>query len=852
MPSKPRSGRRLLSPTGGVILSAMVAGLSLHCGFQQAPIDFGLEIRPILQERCVTCHGGVNREAGLSLLFREEALAATHRGEPAVIPGNARGSELVRRIRHSDPTRRMPRGQDPLREGEIRLIERWIDQGASWSRHWAYEPPRRPPLPPVRSAGWARNGIDRFILAELEEAGLDPSPEAECEVLIRRLSLDLTGLPPDPGWVGEFCGPDRPARYEELVDRLLASERFGERWATMWLDLARYADTKGYEKDPHRSIWKYRDWVIRAFNADLPFDRFTIEQLAGDLLPEASADNLVATAFNRNTMTNTEGGTSDEEFRVAAVVDRVNTTMEVWQGTTFHCVQCHNHPYDPFRHREFYELFAFFNNTADTDKADDRPALPTFDDSSRRAKTEVLLERIRRLEEEMEERAARPEMIRSREEWVRDARLALMFSEGRDLFGVREIPQESEVEAIIKAPDEERGPNERRMLAEYYISIAPELAPLRDEVKALVKELRALEPVWTPIMRELPPEHSRVSYVLDRGNWLTRGEAVQPAVPQALNGRLETLPPNRLGLARWLVSPENPLTARVTVNRFWAELFGTGLVETLEDFGTRGEPPSHPELLDWLAVEFIETHGWSVKSLVRQLVGSAAYRQSSQVTPMLLERDPRNRLLSRGARFRLSAEQVRDQALAVAGLLSEKMYGPSVMPAQPPGIWNSPYDGASWETSRGEDRLRRALYTYWKRTSPHPAMVTFDKPSREVTVSRRIRTNTPLQALVTLNDPVFVEAAVGFGRRMMSEAEGSPADRIRWGYRLALAREPAAPTIEDLEALYEETRDFYLHNPAAGETLVDGIDAPEKVPQLAALAIVASVILNLDEFLTRN
>jgi hypothetical protein len=384
------------------------------------------------------------------------------------------------------------------------------------------------------------------------------------------------------------------------------------------------------------------------------------------------------------------------------------------------------------------------------------------------------------------------------------------------------------------------------------MSIAPELAPLRDEVRALRSELRALEPVWTPIMRELPPEHSRVSYILERGNWLVRGEEVEPTVPQVLNSRSTNPAPNRLGLARWLVGSDNPLTARVTVNRFWAELFGTGLVETLEDFGTRGEPPSHPELLDWLAMEFVETHAWSVKSLLRQLVASAAYRQSSRVTPELLERDPRNRLVSRSARLRLSAEQVRDQALAVAGLLSEKMYGPGVMPEQPPGIWNSPYGGERWETSRGEDRLRRAVYTYWKRTSPYPSMATFDKPSREVTVSRRISTNTPLQALVTLNDPVFVEVAVGLGGRMLAEVEGDPSARIRWGYRLALARDPSVSTLRDLTALYEETMDHYLRRPDEREALLEVFETAGGGAELAASAVVANVILNLDEFLTRN
>jgi hypothetical protein len=579
------------------------------------------------------------------------------------------------------------------------------------------------------------------------------------------VSLALTGLPPSPEEVRAFAGDTDPAAYEKAVDRLLASPAFGERWAAWWMDLARYADSCGYEKDAHRDMWRYRDWLIDAFNRDLTFDRFTEEQLAGDLLPGAAEDPVLATAFHRGTLRNDEGGTDDEEYRVAAVIDRVNTTMEVWQGITFGCAQCHGHPYEPFSHREYYELLAFFNNTEDSDRGDDHPTLAAVS-------------------------------IRDRD---RKGELA-----GR----------QKELEEKIKAA----GTNEA--------------AAVRADLEQVKKDLGAIPVCRLPVLRELPAEKARPTHIFERGNFLTKGDAVAPASPAALNPFPAGEPRNRLGLARWLVSPDNPLTARVIVNRFWEQVFGAGLVETVEDFGTQGEKPSHPEMLDWLALRFQGDLGWSAKRLLREMVTSATFCQASRVSPALLERDPANRLLARGPRFRLSAEQVRDQALAVSGLLSPRMYGPSVMPYQPEGVWLTPYDGRDWKMSPGEDAHRRSLYTYWRRSSPYPAAMNLDAPSREFCVSRRIRTNTPLQALGLLNDPVFVEAAQALARRMEAEGGASLEGRLSRGVEAALCRAPRPGELEELKRLYDDA--------AAG-----GAEAGP-----GALAVVAGALLNLDEAVT--
>lgn len=877
----------------GLAGMAVLAGLFWRQlpGAVPEPISYNEDVRPILNKKCLACHGGVRRKGGLSLLFRTAALDTLESGKRAIVPGEPGESEIMRRITHPDPSERMPpEGKKPLKQTEIQEIRRWIAQGAKWETHWAYVPPEADSPPEVSRPSWPNNPIDRFVLARLDEEGIDPAPRADCATLLRRVSLDLVGLPPRPSRVRSSCETPSQARYEAFVDSLLASKRFGERWATMWLDLARYADTKGYERDPHRSIWKYRDWVIRAFNKDMPFDRFTVEQLAGDLLPQTSKEALIATAFHRNTMTNTEGGTSNEEFRVQAVIDRVNTTMSVWQATTIKCVQCHSHPYDPFRHEEFYELYAFFNNTKDNDRADDRPRVPTFSGPNEE-KGQRLRAEIRRIQARIDSMAGTPELVRKRKEWDRTLREVL--SRAVDMQRIEQLETQDlpdavlevikapgsdqlvEILKIVTTPPAERAHSETRRLIQFYTTVAEELAPLRERLEQKKEALAELDPVRTPIMQELPEGRRRVTQVFKRGNWLTRGDTVQPEVPNSLHSMPEGAPASRLGLARWLVSPENPLTARVMVNRFWAKIFGKGIVKTLSDFGTQGADPTHPALLDWLAVQFMTEQDWSMKRLLKTLVMSATYQQSSHHRDELEEIDPTNTLWARGPRFRLSAEQVRDQALAVAGLLSDKMFGPSVMPPQPDGIWNNPYNGMEWTTSQGEDRYRRGVYTYWKRTAPYPSMATFDKPSREVTVSRRIRTNTPLQALVTMNDPAYMEAARGLAQRMVRETEGTATAAIERGYRLALIEAPSPATLRSLRDLYEQSLRHYRDQPDAVEELrsvgalepmtfssapvqttstapaaaTDRVNTPA---EMAALTMVAKAIMNLDRFLMKG
>jgi hypothetical protein len=609
-------------------------------------VDFNAEIRPVLNDKCVLCHGGVRRKADLSLLFRDDALRPAESGRAAIIPGDPGASELIRRIADHNPDDRMPKEDEPLTADEIETFRRWIAEGAEWAPHWAYVAPVRHDVPSTRDATllatWMKNGIDAFVGARLEAEGLKPSPEAACPVLIRRVSLDLVGLPPTPETVVRVCDDDarvQDVAYAAFVDELLASPRFGERWAAMWLDLARYADSQGYEKDGPRSIWRYRDWVIAAFNDDMSFDQFTIEQLAGDLLPDASFQQRLATAFHRNSMTNTEGGTDDEEHRAAAVIDRVNTTFEVWQSTSAACAQCHGHPYDPLRHEEYYRLFAFFNNTPDWDQPNEFPVAREFrpEDSTKAA--EILAD-VARVFDEIDDLAASPDMISAHETWETQL-------DDPKVVGAVVNTWQNELLRVVKIPLSERTPAQSAYSRRMFVETRPEFEELRKKKRELDQQLARLDPITTPILEELRPNERRETHVFERGNFLLPAARVEPGVPAFLPPLSEGSD-TRLDLARWLVSDENPLTARVMVNRFWEQLFGYGIVETLEDFGTQGSPPSHPELLDWLAIEFRDTQDWRVKSLLKTIVTSATYRQSSNLTPELIERDPRNILLARG------------------------------------------------------------------------------------------------------------------------------------------------------------------------------------------------------------
>jgi mono/diheme cytochrome c family protein len=772
-----------------------------------AAVDFGRDVRPILSRNCFACHGPdlAQRARGLRLDQRDSAVQKRKDGKAAIVPGAAAKSELVRRITAEDATVRMPPKESghELTPTEIATLQKWIDEGAVYAEHWAFVKPVPKPLPMVKDRSWPRNGIDYFVQARLERAGLKPSEEADRHVLLRRVSLDLRGLPPTHAEIDAFINDPSPDAYEKAVDRFLKDPAYGERWARMWLDLARYADSAGYGSDPLRpNIWRYRDWVIDAFNRNLPFDRFTIEQLAGDLLPTPTLEQRLATAFHRNTMTNTEGGTDDEEFRTAAVKDRVDTTVQVWMGLTMGCAKCHSHKYDPISQAEYYQFYALFNQTADVDQPDERPTLAV--------PTPAMAEQNRQV----------------------DAKVASLRQR------VQTPP--ATVAAVLVA--------QRSLLP------PAELLAAVHEIAKLEKSRPAAPLV--PVMVELPAEQRRPTRIMLKSNFLNLGDRVEPAVLGSFHPLSKGAALNRLGVAQWLVHPDNPLTARVAVNRFWSQLWGAGLVETEEDFGSQGELPSHPELLDWLALEYLRL-GWDTKALLKTIVTSSAYRQSSRVTAERLAKDPRNRLLSRGPRFRLEAEMVRDQALALSGLLSRKVGGPSVYPPQPAGLWQAAFNGQrTWPTSTGEDRHRRGLYTFWRRTIPYPSMATFDAPSRETCQVRRSRTNTPLQAFVTLNDPVYVEAAQALARRIVKEGGATPEERARFGLRLCLCRPPHDEQVKHLVALYQSEREHYRTDAKAALALASdplgplpsGMDAAE----LAAWTVAANVLLNLDGVLTKG
>ena len=1007
------------------------------------PVDFASEVYPVFEKRCFACHGPEKQKSGLRLDGKATALKGGKSG-PVIQPGDPDASPLFRRVSSADNDEVMPPRGERLTVEQQALIRAWIAQGAVWpdgvgatvtavKQHWAYIVPVHPEPPPVKHTAWPRNDIDRFVLARLEQAGLAPSPEADRATLIRRVSLDLIGLPPSPTEVDAFANDQQPDAYERLVERLLASPHYGERWAWPWLDMARYADTNGYEKDDRRSNWPYRDWVVNAFNRDLPFDEFTIEQLAGDLLPNATTEQKIATGFHRNTMTNTEGGTDDEEFRVAAVIDRVNTTFTVWLGTTMACAQCHNHKYDPFTQREYYQAFAFFNQTRDGGKTlDPVLELPSPKQAAEQAKLcakieplqkildtqtpeldtaqaawEAALQRDRaaidagwtvlkpdafsasngvklepqpdgtlfasadkipkttvyelevkappagatafRVEALTDERlpnrssgygldgdfvltdftvetqpsptaeAAKPEVakiefdkayadfaedrfdvgkaidkdaqsgwaIGANEEknrtnhwavfivkaptnfavgaklviWLKQESIRPKNLLGRFRVAVSSAPVEAHrawaavlpsVRTLLEVDVVNRTEAQKTELAKHYRSIAPSLEKTRTEIAALCKQ----EPkdIPTTLVMEAA-EKPRVTHIFQRGSFLNPGEVVEPDTPAVLPPFPKDQPRNRLGFARWLVSPGNPLVGRVTMNRIWAAYFGRGLVETSEDFGAQGEPPTHPRLLDWLATEFVR-RGWSLKAMHRLIVTSATYRQSSRATPELITRDPFDRLLARGPRFRMEAEMLRDYALAVSGLLNPQVGGPSVFPYQPDGVWAMPYSDDKWITNTNGNQFRRGLYTFARRSFPYAAFATFDAPSREVCTERRPRTNTPLQALTTLNDPAFLAAAAGLARRVVVEGGDCTEHRLAFAFRCAVGRPASCAESKTLLALYDHSLEKFRHDPqAAAEMAMQGLPKPAAnadTADLAAWTVIANVLLNLDEALTKS
>lgn len=739
-----------LNLAGAAIAVLAIAGVVLDVGERHSapPVDFADQVLPILATNCLRCHGGVREMAGLNLSDEVSVRSTLRSGHRAVVEGKPSQSELLARVSTNDLNERMPPEGTGLSADEVQTIRRWIEEGAKWGTHWAFTPsaPTATATDDARAsssaanplADWPRHEIDRIVRARLESAGLAPAPTARAETLARRVSLDLTGLPPDDEMCAEFLANPTDENYARFVDRLLASPAYGERFARVWLDLARYADTQGYEKDARRDIWAWRDWVIEALNADMPYDDFAVRLLAGDLLPNATDNDRVATAFHRNTLTNTEGGTDNEEFRMAAVFDRVSTTWQSFMGVTFQCVQCHGHPYEPITQSEYFSFLAYLNQTEDADRDDD----------------------------------------------------------------------------------------------------APRIAIERGGVTTSV-----------PVMRELASDARRATRRLERGALTAPAEEVSPALPRFLFGE-GVAPVGRLAMAERIASAENPLFARVAANRAWEMLFGRGIVETSEDFGVMGSGASDRALLDHLAAVLVR-HDFSIKALLREIVLSATYRQSSEVTPRMMEVDPDNRLWSRAPRLRLEAEQVRDTALAVSGLLSRKLGGPPVMPPQPDGVWQVVYSGDAWTTSTGEDRYRRAIYTFLRRSSPYPSFIAFDATSRETCTVRRIRTNTPLAALVTLNDPVYLEAAQALAVGARAHADDAMA--VRMMLERALGRTAYDEEVARLVELVRSERLRYAGRDELARTLAGrAAEGSTDLARDAALVAAANAILNADDFLTRS
>ena len=721
-------------------------------------LDFGRDVQPILSDRCYACHGqdAEAREAGLRLDRREAALAGGDSG-PAIVPGDSKASRLFERIHSSDPDELMPpeKVNKPLTETEKSFLSQWIEEGAEYSEHWSFEQIKPQPLPAVKEEKWVSNPIDRFVLARLESADLSPAPEADRATFLRRVTLDLTGLPPTPGEMAEFRDGLSPEAYEKVVDRLLSGSDYAERMASIWLDNARYADSNSYQFDNARTMWPWRDWVIKAFQENMPYDRFVTEQLAGDLLENPTQEQLIATGFNRNHGYSIEGGIIDEEYRVTYANDKTTTAGTLFMGLTMDCTRCHDHKYDPLSIGDYYSFFAFFNTSAE-----------------------------------------------------------------------------------LGAP---RDPGFKRKAAAPFVEYIGEYAAGGKAKAPLVM-----------IMKEKPRE----TFILKQGQFDQPGEKVEPRTPKVLPS-FEGYPANRLGLAQWLTSSENPLFARVTVNRIWQQLFGAGLVRTPDNFGLQGEAPTHPALLDWLAADFRES-GWDIRRLIRQIALSSTYRQDSTRRPGI--DDPENRLLARGPSFRLPAETIRDQALAVSGLLTRKVGGPSVKPYQPEGIWedlNAPKSHAEiYQQGSGPDLYRKSMYTFWRRAAMHPTMAVFDAPNRDVCTVERATTNTPLQALALMHGPTFVEASRKLAERVLGQGSGEAEADLQLALEITLNRTPTQKEVEILSGVYHDRLAQYRKDPAAVDKLLavgeSAVDAAMPREQLAALADACLVILNLSETVTRK
>jgi hypothetical protein len=830
----------------------------------EPPVSYSRDIKSLLANSCYACHGPDKgpRKAGLRLDVRDVAV------KKAIRPGNAAASRLIKRVSSQDPEERMPppdSKKPPLTASQIELLRRWIDQGAKFDIHWAYIKPARPALPAVKNRSWPRNPVDYFIGDGHEVQHLEPAPASDRITLMRRLSFDLTGLPPEPKDVDAFVGDPNPDAYEKLVERLLASKQFGERMAMYWLDLVRYGDSGGYHSDNDREVWLYRDYVINAFNENRPFDRFTVDQLAGDLLRDPTREQRIASGYNRLLMTTEEGGAQPKEYMAKYSADRVRNVSAVWLASTMGCCECHDHKFDPFKTRDFYSLAAFFADLSE---------LPVGRQPQTPMPTREQDERVRHMDEKLaalrqELNRPTPQMAASQAAWEKRLHLQLTSEliigllpwpmTPPLLFADRKLPA-NVLEALLKAA-RQHSAVDKEALAAHYRTLAPELAGVRQQIGALEEQKKQFLQTFptTLVSMSVAPRPIRI---LARGNWLDdSGEIVSPATPGFLpplpRGEGEgggRGPPTRLDLARWLVSPDNPLVARVFVNRLWKLCFGQGIVKSIEDFGSQGELPTHPQLLDWLAVEFRES-GWDIKHMLRLMVLSSTYRQSSR--SLVQDHDPANRWLARQNRFRLDAEMIRDNALAVSGLLVRRIGGPSVKPYQPVGYWqylNFPM--REYHSDHGDNEYRRGLYTWWQRTFLHPSLLAFDAPTREECTAERPRSSTPLQSLVLLNDSTYVEAARVFAEHLIGQGGKTAPDRLAWAYRRALSRPIRPAEIQVLDGLYKKHATEYRRDPIASQKLVHvgerpvpkGIDLAE----LAAWTSVTRVILNLHEAITRN
>jgi hypothetical protein len=815
-------------------------------------IDFNRDVRPILSDNCFYCHGPdpKHRQADLRLDLRDEALKAE-----AIVPGDPEASALVERIFSEDRSEVMPPpgSNKSLTDRQKDTLKRWIAQGAEYRQHWSYERPVRPEVP----AG--ANGVDVLVRRQLAEVGLRPSPEADRRTLIRRLYADLIGLPPSPDEVRAFLDDTSPDAYDRLVDRLLANPHYGERMAIGWLDVVRFADTIGYHSDNPRNVWPYRDWVIKSFNDNKRFDRFTLEQVAGDMLPDANVETRVGSAFNRLLLSTEEGGAQPKDYESRMLTDRVRAIGAAWLGQTTGCAQCHDHKFDPITQRDFYALGAFFADIQEpiVGRREEGMPVPTPEQEASLRELDLALTDARKVLD-----AVLPQLDAAQRQWEAEVLL--------DDVALPELAKDSRASAIekrtaqvvaaaLKKEEKARNAPERQAIQTYFRTRVTELFPQEREALARAEQARRSFVESLPkCLMTIHTDKKRTVRILPRGNWMDEsGEVVRPALPAFLAGQ----PPSdqeftRLDLARWLVSRDNPLTARTVMNRLWKQFFGTGLSRVLDDLGAQGETPTNQALLDWLACEFMDS-GWDMKHMVRVIVTSATYKQTSTATPELLTADPNNREHARQGAFRLDAELVRDNALTIAGLLSPHIGGPSVKPYQPDGYWeNINFPPRQYETDGGEYQYRRGLYTWWQRTFLHPSLLAFDAPSREECAAERNRSNVPQQALVLLNDPSYVEAARVFAAHVLEQCRGTTDDRIAWAWQRALQRSPRAEEVRTIRALLEHHLGAYRRDPAAAaELLATGLaPAPDSIdkPELAAWTHVARVLLNLHETITRS